>query len=136
MAKGQQRDPRKEVFWRGVLARFAKSGLSIRAFCRRERFAEPTFYAWRRVVAERDAEPRHAQRPRTKCQTASQAFVPLVVCDNPSRAADGGITVELRGGRVLRLPTMIAVERLGELIRAVEAVGVAMGVPAPAEGHA
>jgi len=136
MVKGQQRDPRKEAFWRGVLARFAKSGLSIRAFCRRERFAEPTFYAWRRVVAERDAEPRHAQCPRRKRQTASQAFVPLLVCNNPSRAADEGITVELRGGQVLRLPTMIAADRLAELVRAVEAVAVSMGLPAPAEAQA
>ncbi len=112
MAKGQQRNLKKEAFWRGVLARFAKSGLSVRAFCRREKVTEPAFYAWRRVVGERDAQRREA----------APAFVPLVVRDEPVPAADAGITVELRGGRILRLPMTIVAERLAELVRAVESV--------------
>ncbi len=45
MAKGQQRDVKREAFWRGVLARFAKSGMSILAFCRSEKVTEATLYA-------------------------------------------------------------------------------------------
>ena len=110
MAKGQQRDPRKEAFWRGVLARFAKNGLSVRAFCRREKVTEPAFYAWRRVIQDRDSE-----RPQT-----SPAFVPLVVRNEPAPVTE--IAVELRGGRILRLPVAITAERVTELVRAVEAV--------------
>ena len=125
MAKGQQRDPKKEAFWRGVLARFPKSGLSAREFCRREKVTEPAFYAWRRVVQERDAErrPRGSQRSRTLRQTLP-AFVPLTVRGEPVPVGDAGIVVELRGGRVLRLPMTITAERLADLVRAVESVPV------------
>jgi hypothetical protein len=35
----------KESFWREAIARQAASGLSVRAFCRRESPGEPSFYA-------------------------------------------------------------------------------------------
>ncbi len=38
----------RELFWRGKLTEFVASGLSIRAFCRREGLAESAFYFWRR----------------------------------------------------------------------------------------
>jgi transposase-like protein len=34
--------------WHQRLQRFARSGLSITAFCRREGVSQPSFYAWRR----------------------------------------------------------------------------------------
>ena len=54
----KQRDPKLEAFWRGVLAKFRDSGVSVRAFCRREKVTEPAFYAWRRIIRERDAQRR------------------------------------------------------------------------------
>jgi len=140
MAKGQQRDPKREAFWRRILAKFGKSGLSIRAFCRQEKVTEPAFYAWRRVIQERDAEraqsggPKRTLAPRRKPQREPAAFVPVVLRDAPGPHVEAGIAVELRGGRVFRLPTMIAAERLAELVRAVEQVGAAMSLPA-AEGR-
>ena len=38
---------RSEKVWREVLARQACSGLSVQAFCRRERLNVNTFYGWR-----------------------------------------------------------------------------------------
>jgi hypothetical protein len=136
MAKGQQRDPEREAFWRGVLARFPKSGLSVRAFCQRQKVTEPAFYSWRRVIRERDAERSEARKPKRR--PARPTFVPVVVReelpgdgngvslvrDDPARSAEGGLAVELRGGRVLRLPVTTTAERLVELIRAVESVPV------------
>jgi transposase len=127
MARGKRRDPQREAFWRGVLGKFRSSGLSVRAFCRREDLSEPSFYAWRRVLRQRDAQtpPRREQRTRKPPQ-ATPAFVPVVLRDvtanHPANHLDTGITVELRGGRVLHLPSTIPAERLGELIRAVESV--------------
>lgn len=51
----------KEQFWRLVLDEQAASGLSVRAFCRQEGISEPSYYAWRRELAVRDAKP--ASRP-------------------------------------------------------------------------
>lgn len=116
MAKGQQRDPKREAFWRSVFARFAKSGLSIRAFCRREKVTEPAFYAWRREIHDRDQEPR-----------PTPAFVPVVASDRSPETdarASEGIRVELPGGRILHLPSTMAAQRVAELVRAVESAPV------------
>ena len=133
MAKGQ-RDSKREAFWRGALAKFQNSGLSIRAFCRQAKLTEASFYAWRRTIQQRDAA--QARRPiartgQTRPSLRPQpqpTFVPLVVRDGQARVAEAGITIELGSGpriRVLRLPAMIAADRLAELVRAVESVPVA-----------
>ena len=110
MAK-QQRDLAKERFWREVLARQAASGLSGRAFCRQEQLAESAFYAWRRTIAWRDGD----------ANRVPPAFVPVVVTDRSTR--DTSLALELSGGRVLRLPQSIPIERLAELIVALESRG-------------
>jgi len=111
MAKGQRRDLKREAFWRDVLARFAGSKLSVRGFCTLDGLSEPSFYAWRRVIRERDT-----QRPEP-------AFVPVVVSGAvaPQSAGRGKwIVMDLHGGRCLRLPEAMAAERVVELIRALE----------------
>lgn len=105
-----QRDSGREGYWRTVLARWAKSGLSIRAFCREEKLREPSFYSWRRTVAERDVQ-RHAP--------PAPAFLPVVLSDR-GVASPAEIAIDLRGGRTLRLSESIAVDRLAALILALE----------------
>jgi len=63
-----ERDAAKERFWRDVLKRQAKSGLSVRAFCQRERLTESAFYAWRRTVAERNARCTKTMRTANRWQ--------------------------------------------------------------------
>jgi transposase-like protein len=120
-----ERDVTKERFWREALERFAAGGLSVRAFCRREGFSEASFYAWRRTIAERDLKASRstrvnrsasAQSPRT---AKRPAFLPVLV--NDSTRLGGAITLELAGGRVLRLPEAIPAARLAEIIAALEA---------------
>jgi hypothetical protein len=116
MANGK-RDSKREAFWRKVLARQRESGLSVRFFCRREKVSEPSFYAWRRVVRQRDQ------------QRARPAFVPLVVSEHQGGDAAELITIDLCGGRVLRLPALIAAARLAELVHAIEALPVLEAQP-------
>jgi hypothetical protein len=66
MPHGPQRDHGKEQFWRDALSRWRDSGLTIRAFCRRHRLAEPSFYAWRR-------EFQRAQSVRASALSATNA---------------------------------------------------------------
>ena len=47
----------KEEFWRFVLAEHAQSELSIVDFCRQEGVSQPSFYAWRKKIRQRDNEP-------------------------------------------------------------------------------
>lgn len=128
-----RRDGAKERAWRERVGRFASSGLSVRAFCRRESITETSFYAWRRTLAKRDAAVAPAGgRPKRP------PFVPMIVRSGARRdrgripastqlsAAQPSIaiTLELAGGRTLRLPETIAVERLAELVFALEARAV------------
>jgi transposase-like protein len=107
-----QRDPGKEAFWRDAVRRQADSGLPVREFCRRHRLNEPSFYGWRRTLQERDA-----RQPATP-----PAFIPVVVRDEPRDSRDAGIVIELRGGRLLRLPGSTPAGRVAELVRALETI--------------
>ncbi len=109
-----QRDAGKEQFWRGVLKRQAASGLSVRAFCQRERLTESSFYAWRRTLAERDHD--------TASKRQLPVFLPVAVTDVP--AGHAAIEIHLAGGRVLRLPELIPARRLAELVAALEATAL------------
>lgn len=57
-ARRRQRDPGKEAFWRQRISLQQRSGLCIRAFCKRESLRESAFYFWRREVARRDGQAR------------------------------------------------------------------------------
>jgi transposase len=97
MAKGLPRDPQKERFWRDHLKRWQNSGLTIRDYCARHRVAEPSFYGWRRTLAQRglDAEAAAVELPVT--------FVPVEVQpDLP--AAPPILELVLANGRLLRIP--------------------------------
>jgi hypothetical protein len=50
------RDPKRESFWREVLSRQHRGGLTAHAFCQRERLKESAFYYWRREIGRRDRE--------------------------------------------------------------------------------
>lgn len=103
----KQRDAEKERRWRGLLGRQAKSGLCVRAFCRRERLTESQFYAWRRTIGERDGEA-----PKLP------SFVPAVVTDQA--LSESPIAIELASGHVLKLPASTPAPWLAELVAALE----------------
>jgi hypothetical protein len=96
----------REAKWRRVLAGHAPSRMSIREYCAKHGVKEQAFYWWRAKLARQDAT-----KPK-------EAFVPVVV-KAPTVADMEGVSIELRGGRVLRLPAM-AVAQVAELVRAIE----------------
>jgi hypothetical protein len=94
MSKPNQRSKSKEQYWRRTLRQWRASGLSVRDFCVQQALSEASFYAWRRTLAERDAEV--------------VSFVPVQVVPEakPVEAADSagsGLELVLAGGRRLRL---------------------------------
>jgi transposase-like protein len=87
-----QRRSSNERFWRRMVRQWRSSGLSVREFCREHDISEPNFYAWRRTIAQRDA-----QAPR---------FVPVQVVseEKPVGNASGqALELLLGSGRVLRV---------------------------------
>jgi transposase-like protein len=111
-----RRDAGREGRWRELLAKHASSGLGVRAFCRREKVAESNFYAWRRTIGKRDQNDGRAESP---------AFLPAVVTASLPGETPGEspITIELSGGRLLRLPESTSAERLADLVHALETRG-------------
>jgi hypothetical protein len=106
MAK--QRNGEREAFWRKQVRRQAASRLSVRRFCEAKGLSEPSFYAWRRTLTQRDQA---IQVPE---------FVPVMLAPHVV-GSSSRITIELRGGRVVHLPETMATERVVALLRGLEA---------------
>src|SRR5579883_1954910 len=95
MSPGNPRDPHKEQFWRDHLQRWQRSGLSARAYCRRQRLSAPSFYGWRRTLADRD---------RATPTEPTVAFLPLHVRHDPLSPDPAPLELVLGNGRRLRIP--------------------------------
>jgi transposase-like protein len=86
-----------------------RSGLGVRDFCSEHGITEPSFYAWRRIVTERDQEVARvrakAARDNVHCPVPASdddapTFVPLRVIDISTQAT---LEVVLERGRVVRV---------------------------------
>jgi transposase-like protein len=67
----------KQLRWREILSRQADRGLSVRKFCAREGISEPSFYAWRKKLQERENDG----RPQMDQPDNGHLFVPLKLLD-------------------------------------------------------
>jgi transposase len=97
MSQGIPRKSPKEQHWRQLLERWQRSGLSVRAFCRRHHLAEPTFYAWRRALREGDRSANGRQGP------GAVTFLPVHVQDDQTDPSPS-LELVLGGGREVRIP--------------------------------
>jgi hypothetical protein len=110
---GPRRESAKEKLWRRVLADFAASGQSVRAFCRVRELSEPSFYAWRRSLARRDA----TRRSVTPHGPPTPAFLPIRLAETT-----GGTPMEivLAGGHRICLRPPVDRAALTEVVAALE----------------
>ena len=76
---GSRRSAEKEAFWRLVVDGQKASGLSVRAFCKRESVSEPSFYAWRKELAKRE-QSESQDRPASE----SSQLIPVNVVGQSS----------------------------------------------------
>jgi hypothetical protein len=125
MAGRGYRDCGKERFWRRTFRQWRRSGLGVRAFCAEHGLPEPSFYAWRRIVAQRDQE---SSRIRAKSERDSvgravpanedtPVFVPLRVIDVSTQVA---LEVVLERGRVVRVLRGFDADTLRQLLAVLE----------------
>ena len=104
------RDLGREPHWRRVLARWRRSGLSVRAFCRAEGISEPSFYVWRRKLDRADHK--------------KPAFLPVhVVTEEAKQPATRDIEIVLANGRCLRVGPGFDPHTLVTLVDPLEAGG-------------
>jgi hypothetical protein len=100
-----------EHTWRLRLRRQAASGLSISAFCTRERVSSASFYAWRRRLAT----------PTSAVQPEPPLFVPLQFDPTPrpeETAPHHGFEIDLPHHVRLRCNAAPEPEWLGRLVAA------------------
>ena len=86
----------KHRYWQRAIGDAARSGMSIRKFCRHHRLRESQFYWWQRKLKARRRQER--SKPGTQDQAASFALVSEVGMDMPA-----GLELVLRDGRRLRI---------------------------------
>lgn len=92
--------------WVDRFARFRSSGQTVARFCAAEGISEPSFYSWKRRLADlHDPVP-------------DPLIVPLRLTDP---ASAGPIELALPSGLLLRLPADTPVRRIAELLEALEA---------------
>jgi transposase-like protein len=100
----------REQFWRRMVRQWRKSGLSVRAFCEERGLAQPSFYSWRRILAERDVQAVH--------------FVPVRLASEPepgrADASTSGLELVLGDCRRLRIAPGFDAATLQRLLAVLE----------------
>ncbi|MGA2726053.1 MAG: hypothetical protein ABSG79_27055 [Bryobacteraceae bacterium] len=108
----------KARFWQSTMREAARSGLSIREFCRQRKLKECQFYWWQhRLSATRQAGSRRKQR---NAGPVSGSFA--LVSEAPG-ASDAGIELVLTSGRRLRIGRGVDEATLRAVLAVVEAEG-------------
>jgi hypothetical protein len=113
MSSGQG-DSQKARYWQRTISEAARSGMSIREFCRRRRLRESQFYWWQRK-SKGSRDMRTVQRQGAGGKQASFALV----SDEPG-ATDVGIELVLGDGRRLRIRQGVDEETLRSVLAALE----------------
>jgi hypothetical protein len=108
----------------------------VRAFCRREGLSEPSFYGWKRTIAERDKEAsaRKPARPGKKHRKSSARqshgsatgddqgmFVPVTVMDQ--LVAETSLEIVAPGGWRVRVQRGFDAKMLTDVLDALQAAG-------------
>lgn len=106
-------DLAKHRRWQGIIGAAARSGMSIREFCRQRHLQESQFYWWQRRLKER---PGSGRLNRRGIPAASFALV----SDEPD-ALSAGIELVLANGRRLRISRGVDEASLRTVLRAMEA---------------
>ena len=76
--RGQRADEQARAQWQKLIAEAARSGSSIRAFCRERRVTEGQFYAWRRRLTGKAQGA--AKRRAHAALTSSGTWLPSDLC--------------------------------------------------------
>lgn len=100
----------RERIWREKVERQKGSGLSVAAYCRRERISEASYYYWKRRLAE------SKDKPKTESHEGNGRFVAI---DLPQSARDQ-LEVVLRNGRRVVVPDRFSENTLRALLAILE----------------
>jgi hypothetical protein len=106
----------KARFWQSAIREAARSGVSVREFCRRRKLRECQFYWWQRRLSL----TRRPAKGRNQRSTGPTSFA--LVSDDVG-AQDAGIELVLASGRRLRIARGVDEATLRAVLAAVEPEG-------------
>ena len=96
--RGPGRDAAKEQFWRRVIAGFDRTGTTVRQWCADQGVSEPSFYAWRRELQQRD---------RVVSKRTSARMLPVTIAPVPPTRVEpetADVVIALGNGLRLHVP--------------------------------
>jgi transposase-like protein len=96
--RGQRADEQTRAQWQQWIAEAARSGSSIRAFCRERQVTEGQFYAWRRRLS---GKAQGAAKRRARAAVTSATFALVQAGGAPPESA--GVELVWADGRRLRI---------------------------------
>ena len=111
---GGKRDVEKARYWQHTIREAARSGMSIREFCRQRRLKESQFYWWQHKLKV-GRQTLSIRGPSVNRGPASFALV-----SNEPEGTDGAIELVLGDGRRLRIRKGVDEETLRAVLAAVE----------------
>ncbi len=115
--QGRERDSGKERFWRDAVRRCDRSKWTVRDFCAEHGLSEASFYAWRRIIAERDQRAESPTMERDDPRGVLPAFVPVRVTQDTAPPA---LEVVVGSGRVVRVSPGFDAATLRNLLAVLE----------------
>jgi transposase len=102
MPRRGEHNHHKERFWRRLLGQWQRSGLTVRDFCVQHGVSEPSFYAWRRIITQRDQGRSDPSRGGAGRSSAKPVFVPIRVMPT-APASVAPLEIVLGRGQVVRV---------------------------------
>ena len=109
-----KQDATKARYWQNLMREAARSGLSIREFCRRGRVTISQFYWWQRKLRQQPG------RSRRKRRSSGQKAASFVLVSEEGGSLDAGIELVLSDGRRLRIHKGVDETTLRAVLAAME----------------
>jgi hypothetical protein len=98
-------DPSRRELWLARMQRYSQCDLTVAQFCRRERVSGPSFYQWKKKLADASESS----------QDVAAKFVPVRVTGPVPPVLP---ILRLPGGAFIELPGTLRREQLAELVAA------------------
>jgi transposase len=114
MSNNGKGDVKKARYWQRTISEAARSGMSIRAFCRERRLKESQFYWWQHKLR---AGRRAGMTPRPSANGRPASFA---LVSDEAEAREAGIELVLGDGRKLRIRQGVDEQTLRSILAALE----------------
>jgi hypothetical protein len=89
--------------WEKLMAKFDSSNMSVTAFCKRQKVSAPTFYNWRRKLADQGG---------TMVIEEDEYDEDLLDETEDAESSEATACMELPGGVLMRVP----IDRVGQVV--------------------